>query len=78
MEVRGKLAIKILQAFILVTHAEMYKNIVTLLPNLNTYQRKPSSRSQNASAAHIGIYGTLKCMYVPMYACIECECSRDV
>ena len=55
------------------TRAEMYTNIVTLLPNLNTYQRKRSRRSQNASDAHIGIYETLICMRVPMHACIECS-----
>ena len=53
------------------TRAEMYTDIVTLLPDLNTYQRKRSRRSQNASDAHIGIYETLKCMCVPMDACIE-------
>ena len=40
------------------TRAEMYTNIATLLPNLNTYQRKRYSRSQNASEAHIRIYET--------------------
>ena len=40
------------------TRAEMYTSIVTLLPNLNTYQIKRSRRSQNASEAHIGMYET--------------------
>ena len=40
------------------TRAEMYTDIVTLLPNLNTYHRKRSRRSQNASEAHSGIYET--------------------
>ena len=47
-----------MQALQMTARAEMYTNIITLPPNLNTYQRKRSRRSQNASVANIGTYET--------------------